>query len=156
VAGAETITGSGTKGKAWSAMGMYDNGPLMASLAYERHSFGSAGTGSLGSPAVFATPVVPATVPPTFAVTDFSGRMERAWKVGVGYKIMPALQMGFAYERTRDDLDGGSNALVTTLGPWAASTAWAATILNWPTPGLATMQTPTLVPTSGLWVWITT
>lgn len=112
VAGAElatgtsaTVTGGQTKGKAWSAMGMYDNGPLMASLAYERHSFGSASTGTLGSPAVFGG------TGPVFTVQDLSGRMEKSWKLGVGYKIMPALQVGFAYEKTSDDLDGGSNAL---------------------------------------------
>lgn len=110
VAGGESVTKStDTKGKAWSAAGIYDNGPLFASLAYERHSFGTAGTGSL-SPTVYVA-VVPATVPATYTTMDISGRMEKAWKVGVGYKIIDALQVGASYERTSDDLNGGSNVL---------------------------------------------
>lgn len=91
VAGAETATTSGQiKGNAWSLMGMYDVGPLMASLAYERHNMGTPGTGTIAGAA---------------ANTD---REESAWKLGVGYKIMPALQVGFAYEQTSDDLNAGT------------------------------------------------
>ncbi|BAN36330.1 outer membrane protein (porin) [Sulfuricella denitrificans skB26] len=90
VAGAELVTTSGqTKGNAWSAMGMYNNGPLMASLAYERHNIGSVGTGDITAGA---------------ANVDKS---EKAWKLGVGYKIMPAFEVGFAYEKLSDDLNAG-------------------------------------------------
>lgn len=93
VAGAEGVTAStDKKGGAWSLMGMYDNGPLMASLAYERHNIGTAGTGD-----ITANP----------ANTDHS---EKAWKLGVGYKI-DALQVGFAYEKLSDDLNAGAKIM---------------------------------------------
>lgn len=96
VAGAEGVTTSGNKkGNAWSMMGMYDNGPLMASLAYERHNIGTPGTGTLGG----AT-----------ALSIDADESEKAWKLGVGYKIMPALQVGFAYEKTSDDFGKGGVA----------------------------------------------
>lgn len=91
VMGAEATVASGTtKGNAYSMMGMYDNGPLMASLAYERHNMGTPATG---------------TIVGTAAMVNHN---EKAWKLGVGYKIMPALQVGFAYEKTSDDLNAGA------------------------------------------------
>lgn len=94
VAGAELVTTSGQqKGNAWSAMGMYDNGPLMASLAYERHKVGDANTGDAG---------------PSWVGAGSVNRSEKAWKLGVGYKIIDALQVGFAFEKTSDDLNAGS------------------------------------------------
>lgn len=85
VAGAENATTSGVdKGDAWSAMGMYKNGPWMGSLAYERHNFGSAGTGSLGAVA---------------------NKEEHAWKLGVGYSVA-AFDLGLVYEKTSDDVRG--------------------------------------------------
>lgn len=90
VAGAETTTASNTtKGNAYSLMGMYNNGPLMASLAYERHNMGTPGTG---------------TIVGTAAMTN---RDESAWKLGVGYKF-GALDVGFAYEKTSDNLAAGT------------------------------------------------
>ncbi len=38
VAGQELSNGNGGDGSAWSLMGMYDNGPIFASLAYEKHN----------------------------------------------------------------------------------------------------------------------
>ncbi|HUX62603.1 porin [Sulfuricella sp.] len=94
VAGAELVTTSGQqKGNAWSAMGMYDNGPLMASLAYERHKVGDANTGDAG---------------PSWVGAGSVNRSEKAWKLGVGYKIIDALQVGFAFEKTSDDLNAGT------------------------------------------------
>ncbi|MHB9118285.1 MAG: porin [Burkholderiales bacterium] len=83
VAGAETATTSGQKkGNAWSLDGKYENGPLFAALAYERHNLGDAGTGTLGA----GTP----------------DKSEKAWKLGIGYK-MDAFKVGFVYEKTSDD-----------------------------------------------------
>lgn len=38
VAGQEISNGNGGDASAWSLMGMYDNGPIFASLAYEKHN----------------------------------------------------------------------------------------------------------------------
>ncbi len=92
VAGAEAATASGQKkGDAWSATGVYANGPLFASLAYERHNIGTAGTGTLG-------PVIAAG-----GAVNAADRNEHAWKLGLGYTV-DALSIGFAYEHTADDL----------------------------------------------------
>ncbi|MDD5330242.1 MAG: porin [Sulfuricella sp.] len=90
VAGAENaLLSSDVKGDAWSAVGIYANGPIFASLAYEKHNVGTPGTGTLGDP-------TPAPVP------NLQGLNESAWKVGLGYTI-DALKLGFAYEKTSDD-----------------------------------------------------
>lgn len=86
VAGAETATlSTDTKGKAWSLAGMYDNGPLAASLAYQVFDYGSAGTGQ-------------------FAGT--ANTRSKAYKLGGGYK-MDALQVNAAYEKTSDNTGAG-------------------------------------------------
>ncbi len=62
--------------KAWSLMGMYDNGPLFGSLAYEKHSGGVAGS---------------------------NGTQEiDAWKVGLGYTFGNTA-FGLVYEDIEHD-----------------------------------------------------
>ncbi len=93
VAGAENATlPAQTKGDAWSAMVNYGNGPVYASLAYEKHNVGTACTGTLGDPT--------AACPAAGFVLD--GANESAWKLGLGY-TMDALKIGFAYEKTSDN-----------------------------------------------------
>ena len=93
---AENATlGSQAKGRAWSLAGMYDNGPLSASLAYERHSYGAAATASANHPG-FAAPTI------------YAGKSEKAWKLGVGYSFGDLMVNG-VYEKTSDDF-------VTSLG----------------------------------------
>ncbi|MEN6587211.1 MAG: porin [Sulfuricella sp.] len=92
VAGAENALTSGqTKGDAWSAMGTYANGPIFASLAYEKHNVGTAGTGTLG----------------LAGITD---KNEKAWKLGAGYN-MGDFKVGLAYEKLSDNFAAdGSDA----------------------------------------------
>jgi predicted porin len=93
VAGAEAATtGAQNKGDAWSVAGLYGNGPLFASLAYERHNIGDATTGSI-------------------AAAGFGNLNESAWKLGLGYKV-DALQIGFAYEKMSDNFGAGGNDLL--------------------------------------------
>jgi predicted porin len=93
VAGAETAdTSTQSKGQIWSLAGFYDNGPLFASLAYQKNDFGSAGTGTMAGTA------------------DTS---ETAWKLGVGYKF-EMIDLGLAYETTQDDIN--------TVAPTACTT----------------------------------
>jgi len=91
VAGAENayLSNATKKGDAWSAMVNYGNGPVYASLAYERHNvgFGTVGTGTSGTLGV------------ANAIADKS---EHAWKLGLGY-TMDAFKVNFAYEKTGDD-----------------------------------------------------
>jgi len=83
VAGNELGNDTSANGSAWSAMGMYDNGPIFASLAYERHNDISA-TGSFGA-------------------LD-----NRAWKLGLGYNFGNA-KVGLIYEDMKLDPIGASN-----------------------------------------------
>lgn len=86
---AATSTNSdNTQNKAWSLAGIYDMGPVFASLAYEQHAFGHNGAN---------TPLTTADA------------KEKAWKLGVGYKL-DALTLGLAYEKLSDDLNRNSTA----------------------------------------------
>jgi len=101
VAGAETAVTSGQqKGDAWSLAGMYNNGPLTAALAYQRNKFGDATstttTGDLGSVA-------------------YTGKTEKAWKLGVGYNF-GALDVNGVYEKTSDDFATHLGHKAYTLG----------------------------------------
>jgi predicted porin len=88
VAGAESAAASADKkGNAWSLMGMYNNGPLMVSLAYERHNVGASSVDADES--------------------------EKAWKLGASYNF-GALDVGFAYEKTSDDF--GKSGLACPSG----------------------------------------
>jgi len=119
VAGAENVTNDvQKKGDAWSLMGNYSNGPWTGALAYERHNVGTGGTGTLGLGLVGTTaggatlasaiPAVNAGVNASLTGVDLADREEHAWKVGVGYKAN-AFRVGFAYENTKDDFNGGSD-----------------------------------------------
>jgi predicted porin len=70
VAGNELGNGSTGNSNAWSAMGVYSNGPIFASLAYEKHN----------------------DVPTPFFTAD-----DRAWKLGAGYTFGNA-KVGLIYE----------------------------------------------------------
>ena len=72
----EAGTQGAADGDAWSLAGIYNNGPLFASLAWEKHENGVAGAG---------------------ATTSLD-----AWKLGVGYKFGDA-KVGFGYESMDDD-----------------------------------------------------
>lgn len=131
VAGAEgAVNSTDVKGNAWSLMGMYDNGPLMASLAYEKHNFGSATAATpttativpstTSAPtSILLTPGAAATSTGTLG-SGAGNHSEKAWKLGVGYK-MDAFKVGFAFEKTSNDLspitaNGDSGHKAWTLG----------------------------------------
>jgi predicted porin len=85
--------GNATKGDAYSVAGIYKNGPIYASLAYERHNFGTPGTGSV------ATPVG------TINGANVSGKEEEAVRAGVGLELGPA-KIGGMFQRSDDNLGG--------------------------------------------------
>ena len=72
VFGNEVGNGAAPNQSAWSAMGMYDNGPIFASLAYEQHTNLNA-----------------------------VGEDRHAWKLGAGYNFGDG-QVGFIYEDAQD------------------------------------------------------
>lgn len=72
VFGNELGNGALPNQSAWSALGMYDNGPIFASLAYEQHNN--------------LTP---------------AGEDRHAWKLGAGYNFGDA-KVGFIYEDAQD------------------------------------------------------
>ncbi len=82
VAGAETAAANTTKGGAWSLAGMYNAGPVNASLSYQAIDVGTAGTGTMGG----------------FGGAAANDKL-KAWKLGGGY-TMDALQMNLVYEKT--------------------------------------------------------
>jgi predicted porin len=137
VAGQELSNGNGGDASAWSVMGMYDNGPIFASLAYEKHN----NLGGAPSAAAVATvcrdftvdgaPVagdpnagVGATYTPTSitgacsagdlrtttgvpAVAASSGTDRDAWKLGLGYNFGNA-KVGLIYEDAETILGGSA------------------------------------------------
>jgi len=89
VAGAETTTTAAqVKGDAWSMAGLYGNGPLNASLAYQVVNVGTAGTGTMGG----------------FGGLGANDKA-KAWKLGVGY-TMDAFTVNAAYENTSNNVGG--------------------------------------------------
>ncbi|MHB1291711.1 MAG: porin [Sulfuricella sp.] len=99
---AENATlGSQTKGKAWSLAGMYDNGPLTAGLAYERHSYGDVAAAGVNHPG--------------FGSATYTGKTENAWKLGVGYSFGPLMVNG-VYEKTSDNFATSKGHKAYTLG----------------------------------------
>ena len=84
------------KGDAWSGYGMYNAGPINASLSYQRVNGGSNAGGFTG----FTNSAQ--TVP--FGIGD--DHDATAWKLGGGY-TMDAFAVNAAYEHTTGDLGGG-------------------------------------------------
>ena len=80
--GAETATtGSASTGKQYSLAAMYSAGPMYLTAAYQRSTFGSAGTGDLAG----------------------TGTYNKAWKLGAAYSIMD-FTLGALYEKSDDDM----------------------------------------------------
>lgn len=91
VFGAETATTGSSTGNAYSLAAMYDAGPLYLTAAYEKHNFGSTGSGSL-------------------AVSPYFNTDTKAWKLGAAYSIMD-FTLAALYEKTDDNANNGSNLL---------------------------------------------
>ncbi|TAN71287.1 MAG: porin [Gallionella sp.] len=92
VIGAESAsTAAQTKGKALSFAGLYGNGPINASLAYQVVDYGSAGT-SAGQ---------------TLFTALGAGDKSKAWKLGGGY-TMDAVTVNAVYEKTTNTITGAS------------------------------------------------
>lgn len=96
VAGAETqALAADTKGSAWSLAALYGNGPISANFGYEVHNIGTAGTGTLATP----------------AVANLAGTKETAWTISGGYKV-EAFEVNGIYEKTSDSFGAaGANLL---------------------------------------------
>lgn len=93
VSGAETTaTSAQVKGTAWSMAGLYGNGPINASLAYQVVDVGTAGTGTMGGFGGLA-----------------GNDKAKAWKLGGGY-TMDAFTVNAAYEKTSNTIGGASAA----------------------------------------------
>jgi predicted porin len=93
VAGAENAFASGAKkGTAWSLAGLYGDGPIFVSLAYQTITYGDAGTGTLSGGA--------------FAGDDKFD----AFKIGGSYK-MDALKLNAVYENVGSSGSGIGDAL---------------------------------------------
>ena len=103
VAGAEAASAAANiKGQTWSLAGMYDSGPLFASLAYQANDVGSAATGTNAGGVVAGT----------------AGVKESAWKMGLGYKL-EAFEAGLAYEKTSDNFNTAGSMQACTSGSTA-------------------------------------
>ncbi|MCR4297728.1 MAG: porin [Gallionella sp.] len=91
VSGAELVsTSAQVKGNAWSVAGMYGDGPINASLAYQVVNVGTANTGTMGG----------------FRGLGANDKA-KAWKLGGGYK-MDAITVNAAYEKTSNTIGGAS------------------------------------------------
>ena len=97
VAGAENVTNSAqVKGSGWSLAGMYNAGPVNASLSYQTVDGGSVTTNT-GVP--FAG----------VGLTAGAANKVKAWKLGGGY-TMDAFQVNAVYESTSSSFGGVDTA----------------------------------------------
>jgi predicted porin len=99
VAGAEVSNGAVGDFNAYSLMGMYENGPFFASLAYEAHNNYN---GAAAVPAGFAFSTTTGLAVATPAVAAVSGADRDSWKLGLGYSLGDA-KVGFIYESADDE-----------------------------------------------------
>jgi len=83
---------AGLKAQAWSFAGMYDNGPIFASLAFENHKDLAQSIGGNGLPAGVAV-----------------GNKDAAWKASFGYTYAPASFVGVLYENQKATYAAGGN-----------------------------------------------
>ena len=108
IAGAELAAiSTSIKGQTWSLAGMYDSGPLFASLAYQANDVGSTATGNNSGTAAAGTESV----------------KENAWKAGVGYKL-EAFEAGLAYEKTNDNFNTAGSVYTCTSGSTDATNCY--------------------------------
>ena len=104
--GAEGAASGQTKGTALSLAGMYEQGPIYATLAYDSLKYGNVGDLS--------------AAPAGFAVNDES----KAWKLGGGY-AMDAITVNAVIEKPKFTAATGANSSSTNLylaGKFAIST----------------------------------
>ena len=103
--GSENAAATDTKGTALSLAGMYEAGPLYATLAYDSLKYGTIGD---------------LTAPSGFAADDTS----KAWKAGVGY-AMDAITLNAVIEKPKTSIAGVGSTSSTNLylaGKFAIST----------------------------------
>ena len=93
VAGNETGNGTSPNSNAWSVAAMYDNGPIYATLAYEKHNDLNNQTIARYMSAAPTTPVY---------VANGATLNNNAWKAGVGYDFGPG-KVGLIYEHATVD-----------------------------------------------------
>lgn len=92
-----TANGKVGKPSAWSALGVYDNGPVYAALAYEKHNdFNTIGNSAANLPLYLASGNVG------------DGNSEKAWKVALGYTFAPDTVVGLMYENIKADRATGT------------------------------------------------
>jgi predicted porin len=103
--GAEGAKSGDTKGTALSLAGMYEQGPIYATLAYDSLKYGNVGD---------------LTAPAGFAANDTS----KAWKIGGGY-AMDAITVNAVIEKPKTSIAGVGSSSGTNLylaGKFALST----------------------------------
>ncbi len=101
-----TGTCTNAKGSAYSMAGMYEQGPIYATLAYENVKFGDAKTGDLAPPTALVA---------TAAKDDDS----KAFKLGGGY-TMDAITVNAVYEK----LTSNTTGIVTAARSEVTNTNW--------------------------------
>jgi predicted porin len=95
---AQTTNASSSKPRVWSVAGSYTNGPLYATLAYEKHSnFGAAGTSYNGD--------------------------DTGWHAGIAYQIGP-VKAGLLYVSRKYDMSG-NGATNADVKAWNLAAEWA-------------------------------
>lgn len=108
--GAQQESGSSISPKLYSLSGVYENGPLFATLAYETTTYaiasstGGATVASAGGNAILATSAAGAG---NYAEAD-----QKSWRLGVGYSFGNT-KLGLGYEKSKLDVAAKG---VTNLG----------------------------------------
>ncbi len=105
VFGAETPVANSTKGSAFSLAGMYEQGPIYATLAYQTIKAGTASTGDLATNGTLAGT--------TFALGAVDDKAT-AFKLGGGY-TMDQITVNAVIEQAKDQPAAGSETKGTNL-----------------------------------------
>ncbi|KVW99700.1 porin [Thiobacillus denitrificans] len=118
--GAQQENGSTRDPRLYSLSGVYENGPLFATLAYESTRFATGAATVIAG----AGGNTYSTDPLSTAETD-----QKSWRAGVGYSFGNT-KLGLAYEKTDLDsdaltgtIDGGDTSVSTDRDAWYASVA---------------------------------
>lgn len=118
--GTRNENGAGTTDDSsmYSVSGVYSNGPLFATLAFERNSDVATTTSGFSTICVEGTPNICTTT--STSTTAVVNDQNNAWRAGLGYTFGNT-KLGLAYEK--NDIDNASGGTLNDGNAWYVSVA---------------------------------
>ncbi|MHB1084154.1 MAG: porin [Thiobacillus sp.] len=109
----------------YALSGVYKNGPLYATLAYENNrnvAASTTGYTTTCNPEAGPFPITPTCTTTTTTTTALANKQANAWRAGVGYTFFSDLKLGLAYEK--NDVENAAGATINDGHAWYASAAY--------------------------------